>query len=253
MKNIRDQLEMQRDKTESANRHKSIFLTKMSHEIRTPLNGIVATSDLMKDEELTDEQAQYVEIIQQSGMALMSIITDVLDYSKIESGKLELDQQPFDLAILIEQSKAVFIPETLSRPIELSSSIDLGTPLQLMGDFNRLRQVLINLLGNAFKFTLTGTVTLKASTVSETDNLLIEVVDTGPGIPEEKLKSIFDSFEQADNTYSRKFGGSGLGLTLSKHLVELMGGSLSVSSRTDKGTTFSIKLPIVRQTPQKPA
>ncbi|MGI9281337.1 MAG: ammonium transporter [Endozoicomonas sp.] len=251
LKNIRDQLQMQKDKAESASRHKSIFLTKMSHEIRTPLNGIIATSDLMKEEDLSEDQSQYVEIIQQSGMALMSIISDVLDYSKIESGKLKLDDRPYNLAVLIEQSKSVFIPETLSRPIVLNSKIDLGTPIELVGDYNRLRQVLINLLGNAFKFTESGTVIVKASTVSETDNLLIEVIDTGPGIPEDKLNSIFESFEQADNTYSRKFEGNGLGLTLSKHLVELMGGSLTVTSKANKGTTFAIKLPIVRQESEK--
>ncbi|WP_062269978.1 ammonium transporter [Endozoicomonas arenosclerae] len=253
LQNIRDQLQMQRDKAESANRHKSIFLTKMSHEIRTPLIGIIATSDLMKDENLTEDQAQYVEIIQQSGQALMDIVTDVLDYSRIESGKLELERQPFDLTTLFEQSKSVFIPETLSRPIELDIKIELGTPVDLMGDVNRLRQVMVNLIGNAFKFTDSGTVMVNASTVAETDSLLIEVIDTGPGIPEEKLNSIFESFEQADNTHSRQFGGSGLGLTLSKHLVELMGGSLSVASEKDKGSTFTIKLPIVRQETQKSA
>lgn len=247
LKNIRDQLQMQKDKAESASRHKSIFLGKMSHEVRTPLNGIIATSDLLKTESLTQEQQEYVDVINQSGHALMSIINDVLDFSQIESGKLKLEEQPYNLKELLEQCMKVFQPEALSRQLNFELDIEMGTPVELTGDATRFRQVIINLINNAFKFTEKGEVTIRVSHIHSVNTVQINILDTGTGIPEDRLESIFDSFIQADNSHNRPHGGSGLGLAIGKQLIERMGGSISASNRPDGGSCFSIQMPLSSQ------
>lgn len=225
----------------AANQAKSNFLARMSHEIRTPLNGIISTGDLLKTCQLDSEQQEYADIIHASGHTLLKLIEDILDISKIEAGKLELENTDFDLHSLINSTIRMLSPQAESKKIKLASRIGLETPYQLTGDPHHLRQVLINLIGNAIKFTDKGSVELHCHTVRSMENrslIRFEIIDTGIGIDEEAQTRIFENFSQADESTTRKYGGTGLGTAIARQLVELMGGRIRVQSTPNIGSTF---------------
>lgn len=236
---------------EEANKSKSQFLANMSHEIRTPLNGVIGMSDLLSGTPLTCEQKELTRTIQSSAQTLLSLIEDVLDISKIEAGKFSIETTDFDLHSIIYNTIRMMRVQAESKGLILVSSISPTTPFNLIGDPHHLRQVIINLIGNAIKFTYTGSVELRVSTVSERKTnvtIRFEVIDTGIGIPLHRQQSIFDSFTQADSSTTRKFGGTGLGTTISKQIVTLMGGSIGVQSVVDAGSTFWFQVDFKKQT-----
>jgi signal transduction histidine kinase len=221
---------------------KSRFLANMSHEIRTPMNGVIAAAELLAETELSAEQARYSEIIRSSGEALLSIISDVLDFSKIEAGKLQLEEIDFDLRAAVEDTFEMLAVKAHEKGIEIACDIEAGVPTLLRGDPGRLRQVLINLAGNAIKFTEQGEVVLCVRRVqADAERAVLEfaIRDTGIGIPENRVETLFSAFTQIDNSSSRRHGGTGLGLAISKQLVELMGGAISVRSVSGQGSVFS--------------
>jgi PAS domain S-box-containing protein len=230
---------------ESANRAKSEFLTTMSHEIRTPMNAILGMADLLSESSLRDEQRDYVRIFQRAGANLLDLINDILDLSKVESGRFELESIGFDLGALLERIIEMLLARAHDRGLRLTLEILPGVPLGLIGDPHRLRQILINLIGNALKFTERGSITLRV----EPDPggaagwLRFNVVDTGIGIAADKTEMIFDCFTQADSSTTRKYGGTGLGLAISRGLAGLMGGRIGCTSEVGKGSTFFLTAP----------
>ena len=236
------ELERARRVAEEANRCKSELLANMSHEIRTPMNAILGFTDLLLEDERDGARRERLSVIREAGRNLLAIINDILDFSKIEAGKVDLNCAPFSVAKLVGQLRELFVFTASSKGLRFDVVIEPGVHDARIGDDHRLNQVLMNLLGNAFKFTQDGAVKLAVSATDE--EVVFDVTDTGIGIPRDQQERLFTAFEQADRSTTRQFGGTGLGLAICRKLIELMGGKVTVDSEPGKGSTFTARVPL---------
>jgi signal transduction histidine kinase/DNA-binding response OmpR family regulator len=245
----RDVAKAAQDEAEAANQAKSTFLATMSHEIRTPMNGVVGTAELLEREPLGERQRRMVGTIRSSAAALMRIIDDVLDFSKIEAGRMELEEEPCSLGALISGAAETLAAEVDKKGLVLTTEIEPGTPDALLADATRLRQILINLIGNAVKFTEVGRITVRARALAQDDTavtLALSVSDTGIGMTDEQRARLFVPFSQADSSTTRRYGGTGLGLSIVRRLAELMDGTATVESTPGQGSTFTVTVKVRR-------
>ncbi len=233
-------IEAERDRAETANRARAAFLATMSHEIRTPMNGVIGMTSLLLNTPMEEKQRDYVETIRMSGETLLTIINDILDFSKIESGKMQMESRPFELAMCVEDALSLVATHAAKKSLDLVYLVHSGVPSHVIGDVTRLRQVLVNLIDNAIKFTERGEVFIEVSSASDArpNSLRFEIRDTGIGIEPETLKTLFRPFTQADSSTTRRYGGTGLGLAICARLVDLMGGRITVDSTPGKGSRF---------------
>ncbi len=254
LKRSREEAMMARKAAEEALRYKSEFLANMSHEIRTPINGIIGMSEFLDNTRLDTKQAEYVRIVRSSANSLLNLINDILDFSKLEAGKIELENLDFDLYEHVDDTVKSMTFKAEEKGLELKKEIAPDVPQAFKGDPTRLRQVLLNLISNALKFTEVGSVTVRVSLEDESESdhtVKFEVIDTGIGISEEGMQRLFKSFSQVDASTTRNYGGTGLGLVISKSLSELMGGKIGVESDEGKGSTFWFTVRMVKSAMEK--